>query len=227
MEDRYLKFIFAIIAASLVLVVSLLFAQYLNNNQISTVSNNLNQVQQGLQELQVISSLGNLNSTVSCALIRSGMTSLSSQLSVLSLEAQADDFENQTGAQYSSLVDELSYARIEYWLLAQRIDYQCRYPFTTVLLFYRPQNCASCILQGNELSYLEQSDGNLSATSIDGQWNLSAISTLNQVYNLTPSEYPAMIINGKYVVKGYQTTAQILQDLCSYTNKTAFCNGTS
>ncbi len=227
MEDRYLKFIFAIIAASLVLVVSLLFTQYLNNNQISTVSNNLNQVQQNLQELQVISSVGNLNSTVSCALIGSGIKSLAVQLSVLGSEAQSYDFENQSGAQYSYLVNELSYARIEYWLLVQRSDYQCRQPFTTVLLFYKPQNCASCTLQGSELSYIGQSDSNLSVTSIDGQWSLPAISTLNQVYNLTPNEYPAMVINGKYVVKGYQNTAQILHDLCVDTGLASFCNATS
>lgn len=225
MENRYVKLVFAILAATLVLIIAILFSQYLSNSQFSSVSQNLQQVQQGLQELQVLSSLGASNSTVSCAILTSGFNGLSSQLSQLGSQAQAADYENQTGSQYVQLVDELSYARIEYWLLSQRIDLQCADNLTTVLLFYKPQNCGSCTLEGSELTYLQQLYPNLASTALDGEWNLPVINALNQVYNLTISQYPVIIVNGKYIITGYQTTSQLLSDMCKYTNKTEFCDG--
>lgn len=224
MEDRYIKFVLAILAAAFVMGIAILLSQYLSNNQLSGVNQDLQQVQQGLQNLQVLSSVGSSNSTVSCAILTSGVNSVSTQLSQLSSEAQAADYENQSGSQYSQLVNELSYARIEYWLLSQRINSQCTSNITSVLLFYKPQNCDGCALEGNELTFLQGSYPNLAAVALDGQWNLPVISALNSVYNISPDQYPVIVIDSEYVVKGYETTPQLLSTLCSYTNGSGFCN---
>lgn len=224
MENYYVKFIFALLAAGAIVVISLLLSQYLNNSQFTAATQNLQQVQQGLQNLGVLSILGNSNSTVSCALLKSSLKTLSSELTQLGQEAQAADYENQSGSQYSQLVDQLSYARIEYWLLTQRINSQCNYGLVTLLLLYRPQNCQSCLLEGQELSYLQTQDSNITPVALDGQLDIPLIDSINSAYNVTSDEYPVLIINGKYVSKGFLSTSQILADLCKYTNKTEFCN---
>ena len=224
MEKYYLKFVFALIAAGIVVSISIILSQYFSNSQFNSATQNLQQVQQNLQNLGILSIIGNSNSTVSCALLKSGLATLSSEMAQLGQQAQLADYENQSGPQYSQLVDQLSYARIEYWLLVQRINSQCNYGLTTLLLLYKPQNCQNCVLEGQELSYLQTKDSNITPVALDGQWNLQLIDSLNGAYNLTQNDYPVVIINSKYIVKGYLTTPQIISDLCKYTNKTEFCN---
>ena len=223
MEDRYLKFLVAVLITAMIMATAALVSQYVNQSQITAMSNGLKQVQSGIQSLQLATLLGDSNSSYSCAILSSGLSSLSSQLSVLGGEAQASDVENKSGPQYIQLVSNLEYTRIEYWLVAQKISSQCGGGLTTVLMFYSPVNCGSCVVEGDELGYLSSLYGNMSYVGVDGSFNMSVVDTLNHVYNLTASDYPAVVINGKYVVKGYRTTQQLKSYLCRYTNASNFC----
>lgn len=227
MEDRYLKFIVAFLIAVTVMFGAFELSNYINGSKLSALSSDLQQVQNGIQSLQLASLIGESNSSYSCAILTSSISSLSDQLSTLGAEAQASDIENTSGPQYTQLVSNLNYARIAYWLAAQKIASQCNSPLTTVLMFYAPTNCNSCVVEGNELGYLTLQYKNLSYVGVDGVFNLSVINTLNDVYNLTRSDYPAIVINGKYVVKGYRSTTQILSELCTATNISTFCSATN
>ncbi|MCL5009510.1 MAG: hypothetical protein M1433_00810 [Candidatus Parvarchaeota archaeon] len=225
MENRYIMFTFAILASLMVIAIVMLLSQYMSYNNLSQVSQSLQQAEENLQTLQVLSLLGNSNSTSNCGILTAGLGTLSTQLSQIGSEVQAADMENQSGAQYVNLVNQLSYARIEYWLLSQRINSQCGGKLTTVLIFYKPQNCEYCVLETSELSYLQGIDSNLTFVGLDGEWNLPVVQAVVSSYNLSSSDYPAIVINGKYVVKGYLTSNQLLSVLCSHMNSTAFCNG--
>ncbi len=226
MENRYIMFTFAVLASLMVIAIVLVMSQYVNNSRISQVYQTLNQVQGGLQSLQVLSLLGSSNSTANCGILSAGLSTLSSQLSQLGVEVQAADIENQSGTQYTNLVNQLSYARIEYWLIAQKTNSQCGGGLTTVLMFYKPQNCNSCILEASELSFIQSTNPALAFVGLDGEWNLSVVQALRSSYNLSSSDYPAIVVNGIHVVKGYQTLSGLLSSLCMYTNRAKFCNST-
>lgn len=220
-------FTFAILAALLVMALVLLLSQYVNNSKLSDVSQSLQQVETSLQSLQVLSLLGNSNSTSNCGILTAGLSTLSTQLSQLGSEVGLADIENQSGSQYTNLVDQLSYARIEYWLLAQKTNSQCGSKLTNVLLFYKPQNCNDCILETNELSYLQSTDSNLTFVGLDGEWDLPVVQALSSSYNISSSDYPSIVINGEFTVKGYLSSTQLISTLCNYTGKLDFCNSSS
>lgn len=226
MENRYIMFTFAILASLMVIAVVLVLSQYINNTKVSEVYQSLQQVQVGLQSLQVLSLLGNSKSTSDCSMLSAGIGTLSTQLFQLGSEVQAADMENQSGSQYTNLVNQLSYARIEYWLLAQKARSQCGKVFTTVLMLYSPVHCNGCVLESDELSYIQNKDPNFSFVVLDGEWNLSIVKALDASYNVNSSEYPAIIVNGIDVARGYLSSSQIVSDLCKYTNITDFCNNT-
>ncbi len=219
-------FTFAMLASLMVIAVVFVISQYVSGTKISQISQTLSQVQGSLQSLQVLSLLGSSNSTSNCGILSAGLGTLSSQLSQLGAEVQAADIENQSGTQYTNMVNQLTYARIEYWLIAQKTNSQCGGELTTVLMFYKPQNCNNCILEANELSFIQSSNPSLAFVALDGEWNLSVVQALRESYNLSSSDYPAIVVNGVHVSKGYKTSGELLSILCEYTNKTSFCNST-
>ncbi len=222
--NRYTKLILAVVAALFVFGAALGFSSYINNTQISVLNQNIQQVQQGVDDLQVASILGDSNSSIACAIFHSSLSSLATQLSNLGLDAQQADIENQSGQSYTQTVDELNYARVEYWLLSQKISNLCGGTITTILMFYNPANCPQCVLEGDEVNYISSTYGNVSFTALDGTLNLNVVNVLNNIYNLTSADYPALVINSKYVVDHYRNTSSILSYLCTHTNMTRFCN---
>ncbi len=228
MEGRSIIMV-AVLATAVILLGSLALSQYVSDTQASIVSNGLDSLQGTLQQLQMITYVGNSNSTLSCALLSSNLPVISNQLARLGSDVQSADLENKTGGQYAQLVIQLNYARLEYWLFVQRVNKQCGEKWTTLLMFYAPLNCDSCVLEGEQLTYITQTYPNISYTVLDGSLNMSAIDTLKSIYNLSVSDYPALVINGQDVVKGYQDTAQTLGYMCRYTNISSFCqvNGTT
>ncbi len=222
MENKYIKLFFAVLAVMLMLLIAFLLGFIINSGSTQSILGNIQQYQQSVDQLQLAASIGNVKSPLSCAVLNSSLLSLSTQLSSIDAAVTAADLENQSGQQYTSLIDQLTYARTDYWLLAQRINEQCNSTFTTVLLFYDPQNCQDCVLEGDYLSFISSQNKDMIVVAIDRTWNLDIVSVLDRLYNITSS--PSIVIDSKYVVHGYVTTPQILSDLCTDTNQSSFCN---
>ena len=204
-----------------IILVIFIVSYYFQNYKVSSISSELQMYQQSLEQLQLSASLAGQNSTVACSILKSDLSQVAGQVQTLSNQVQEADL---TGSQqYDNLVAEFMYERIDYWLLGQRIADQCRGNMTTVLFFYNPVNCNACVLEGNELSFISQNYTNLVVSAVDGSFNMPLISILNNIYNLSPSEYPSIVINSKYVVNGFQNTTQIRKDICMYTNVSGFC----
>ncbi|MGC8682111.1 MAG: hypothetical protein ACP5TF_02340 [Candidatus Acidifodinimicrobium sp.] len=217
----YVKLLLALVIAMAILLVVFIAGYSFQNYKVSSISSELQMYQQSLEQLQLSASLAGQNSTVACAILKSDLSQVAGQVQTLSNQVQETDL---TGSQqYDNLVAEFMYERIDYWLLGQRIADQCRGNMTTILFFYNPINCNACVLEGNELSFLGQNYTDLVVSAVDGSFNMPLISILNNMYNLSPVRYPAIIINSKYVVEGFQNTTQIKDDLCTYTNISGFC----
>jgi hypothetical protein len=217
----YVKLLSALVIAMAVILVIFIVSYYFQNYKVSSISSELQMYQQSLEQLQLSASLAGQNSTVACSILKSDLSQVAGQVQTLSNQVQETDL---TGSQqYDNLVAEFMYERIDYWLLGQRIADQCRGNMTTVLFFYNPVNCNACVLEGNELSFISQNYTNLVVSAVDGSFNMPLISILNNIYNLSPSEYPSIVINSKYVVNGFQNTTQIRKDICMYTNISGFC----
>lgn len=222
MENKYIKLFFAVLAVILMLSIAFVLGYIINSTTTQVILNNIQQYQQNLNQLQLAALLGSSKSSLSCAVLNSSLLSLSSQLGNIDAQVAAADLENQSGTQYVSLVNQLTYARADYWLLAQRINEQCNDTFTTVLMFYDPANCQNCVLEGDYLSFIASNNNNLIVVSLDRTWNLNIVSVLARLYNVTSS--PAIVVDSKYTVSGYLTTSQILSTLCKDTNESSFCN---
>lgn len=216
-----MKFLVALIIV-LAIMLSVFATGYLfQNYKVSSISSELQIYQQSLEQLQLSASLAGQNSTVACTILRSNLGQVAGQVEALSSQVQEAGI--TSSQQYSNLVAEFMYERIDYWLLGQRIADQCRDNMTTVLFFYNPVNCGSCVLEGNELSFLSQNDTNLVVSAVDGSFSMPLVSILNNIYNLTPSEYPSIVIDSKYIVKGFQNTSQIIGDICRYADAPDLC----
>ncbi|MCW1302008.1 MAG: hypothetical protein OH316_02645 [Candidatus Parvarchaeota archaeon] len=217
----YVKLLLALVIVLIIMLSIFIIGYYFQNYKVSSISSELQIYQQSLEQLQLSASLAGQNSTVACTILKSDLGQVAGQVQSLSNQVQETDLTGSS--QYNNLVAEFMYERIDYWLLGQRIADQCRDNMTTVLFFYNPVNCNSCVLEGNELSFLSQNYTNLIVSAVDGSFSMPLISILNNIYNLTPSKYPSIVINSKYVVEGFQNTTQIKEDLCRYTNSSMFC----
>ncbi len=224
MESKNQKLMLAAICT--VLVVSLAFSLGYNIGrvQVPSLLNSLQQYNGDLDNLLLAASLGNSNSSASCGILYSSLSSLSSQLNTLSTEAIDLTSQPTPGVNYTGVIVQLAYTRVSYWLIAQRINDQCGNKIVTELMFYSPKNCPNCVTEGNEIAYLSSETNASIGVVLDGTVNLQVVSSLNRAFNITT--FPTLVINGKYVVKGYQTLPQILQDICADTNVSSFCDST-
>ncbi|MCL5018050.1 MAG: hypothetical protein M1573_02320 [Candidatus Parvarchaeota archaeon] len=224
MEPKYKKFILAVVIAGSLMAISFFLGYSLQTYKASIIATELQSFQQNLYQLQVSQSLETVNHQLYCSVAPYTFAQAESQAAQLSNQVTQAQLQGQSS--YSSLMESYTYSRIELWTLGQSIAVDCGGNYTTLMLIYSPVNCNNCVVVGNELSYLNEKYPNIMVSSIDGNYTLPVISSIDKIFNVTQSGYPYIIFGGKYVLNGYQTTSSIENEICSYSKDQSFCNST-
>jgi hypothetical protein len=187
------------------------------------IQTSLSQDMQSLETLILTANLNTGNSSLACTLLSSGLATLSQNINIVSQELSESLNSAVLPAQYKQLSNQLNYIRLNFWILVQRANDECKNKFVNLLMFY-PGNrtCMACINEGEELSYISAlSNYTAIATVLNANSNISAIQALIKFYNIT--KYPTLIINTKYVIPGYLTTDQIVQHICQINRNFSLC----
>ncbi|MGC8533817.1 MAG: hypothetical protein ACP5MV_04305 [Candidatus Parvarchaeum sp.] len=215
MASKYKRLSLSIAVAFAVVLVVFLFGYFYDSSKISYLSANLNNYEQSVNELELATLLTTTNSTFSCSILTNNLYSIAQEMQSLGRELTSSNLANSI-ANYNQLNDQYTYVRIEYWLLANKINSMCKDKFTTIMFVYPGSGGTNSIVEGDELSFLSAKNDSLVVSAIDGNLNLSVVSILMKSYNLTNSSLPAIIIDDRYVETGYLNTSQIKDYICKY-----------
>ncbi len=215
MASKYKRLSLSIAIAFAVVLVVFLFGYFYDSSKISYLSANLNNYEQSVNELELATLLTTTNSTFSCSILTNNLYSIAQEMQSLGRELTSSNLANSI-VNYNQLNDQYTYVRIEYWLLANKINSMCKDKFTTIMFVYPGSGGTNSIVEGDELSFLSAKNDSLVVSAIDGNLNLSIVSILMQSYNLSNSSLPAIIIDDKYVETGYLNISQIKNYICRY-----------
>lgn len=219
--SRRTKLLIALLIVAMLVGLSFILGYISSELKISPLTNSLNQDQQTLEALLLTASV-NVNSSIACPIMNAGLETVSQELSSLYSEISGAQSGYPLPSQYSSIEYQLAYIRLNYWLLSQKIYYECSQKIVTALMFYPNNVCVSCGEEGQELAVIAQeSNYSFVPTVIETGLNINEVYALSEVYNIT--SYPTLVINGKYIVNGYLTKDQIIAAICTYSPQFNLC----
>ncbi len=215
MVSKYKRLTLSVIIAFVVVVIVLVAGYFYDSNKISYLNSNLQNYEQNVNELELATLLTTTNSTFSCSVLKGNLYNIASEMQALGKQLTDSNLANSE-VNYQQLNDQYTYIRVEYWLLANKINSMCGNKFITIMFVYPGSGGTQSIVEGDELSFLAYRNNSLVVSAIDGNLNLSVVRILLKSYNLSNASLPALIINDKYVKSGFVNTSQIENLICKY-----------
>ena len=220
--SRKTKLLVSILIVAIIIGLSFIFGYIAAELKVSPIINSINQDQANLESLILTASISS-NSSFSCPLIQAGLGTVSQELSNIYSELSGAKSGYPLPPQYASIGIQLAYLRLNYWILSNKIYADCGHSIETALMFYPNSVCIDCGEEGQELAVVSQeSNYTFLPTVIETGLNINEVYALQKVYNITT--YPTLVIDGKYIIKGYLTTSQIIKDACKYLDNMSICN---
>ena len=134
---------------------------------------------------------------------------LSDELNDISKKIEYSDNNLDKSEQLTQLKESYSLLEIKDYLLMKELANRCGQKSVFVLYFYTTSdNCSECVKQGYALTALKEKYPGLRVYSFDYGLNLSAIETLEKIYDIKDTELPAMVSSGK-VYTGFHSVEDI------------------
>ena len=134
---------------------------------------------------------------------------LSDELNDLSKKIEYSESGIGKSDQLTQLKDSYSLLEIKDYLLMKELANRCGQKSVFVLYFYTTSdNCSECVKQGYALTALKEKYPALRVYSFDYALNLSAVETLEKIYNIKDTELPAMVSSGK-VYTGFHSVDDV------------------
>ncbi len=134
---------------------------------------------------------------------------LSDQLNDLSKKIEYSESNIGKSDELIRLKSSYSLLEIKDYLLMKALANRCGQKSVFVLYFYTTSdNCSECVKQGYALTALKEKYPALRVYSFDYGLNLSAIETLEKIYNIKDTMLPAMVSNGQ-VFTGFHSVEDI------------------
>lgn len=191
----------SLLTTSILVVAAFLIGYSISLLQLSQFNSEINILTYQLQQLQIIF-LTN-NTKILCAYIPSYINYLATQNSILS--------EQYSNSQSASLLNTIMYYRMEIWLYEGLIDKRCNLDVNNVLFFYSPLNSTYNILEGDELTLLNQKYPNkVFVVALNSNSSSPLIREILSIYNI--SKFPSILVNNK-VYQGYLNYSALYQIL--------------
>ncbi|MCL4398864.1 hypothetical protein M1137_03665 [Candidatus Parvarchaeota archaeon] len=215
MASKYKRLTLSIAIALAIVAVVLVIGYFYDSSKISYLSNNLQNYEQSVNELELATLLTTTNSSFSCGILTQNLYNIANEMQNLGKQLTSSSLANSE-VNYQQLNDQYTYVRVEYWLLANKINSMCGNDLVTIMFVYPGVGGTQSIVEGDELSFLAYKNDSLVVSAINGNLNLSIVSILLKSYNISSALLPALIINDKYVQEGFVNTSQIESLICKY-----------
>ncbi|MCL4396841.1 hypothetical protein M1494_00650 [Candidatus Parvarchaeota archaeon] len=215
MASKYKRLTLSIVIAFVIVAIVLVAGYFYDSNKISYLNANLQNYEQNVNELELATLLTTTNSSFSCSVLSGNLYNIASEMQNLGRELTSSNLASSE-VNYQQLNDQYTYVRVEYWLLANKINSMCGDKLVTVMFVYPGNGGTNSIVEGDELSFLAYKNDSFVVSAIDGNLNLSIVSILLKSYNISNSSLPALIIDDKYVKEGFVNTSEIEELLCKY-----------
>ncbi len=215
MASKYKRLTLSIAIALAIVAVVLIIGYFYDSSKISYLSNNLQNYEQSVNELELATLLTTTNSSFSCGILTQNLYNIANEMQNLGKQLTSSSLANSE-VNYQQLNDQYTYVRVEYWLLANKINSMCGNDLVTIMFVYPGVGGTQSIVEGDELSFLAYKNDSLVVSAINGNLNLSIVSILLKSYNISSALLPALIINDKYVQDGFVNTSQIESLICKY-----------
>ncbi|MCL4375964.1 hypothetical protein M1558_00520 [Candidatus Parvarchaeota archaeon] len=215
MASKYKRLTLSVILAFVIVAIVLVLGYFYDSNKISYLNANLQNYEQNVNELELATLLTTTNSTFSCNILKGNLYNIASEMQALGRQLTSSDLASSE-VNYQQLNDQYTYVRIEYWLLANKINSMCGNDLVTIMFVYPGSGGTQSIVEGDELSFLAYKNDSLVVSAIDGNLNLSVVSILLKSYNISNASLPALIVNDRYVQSGFVNTSQIENIICKY-----------
>ena len=215
MASKYKRLTLSVILAFVIVAIILVLGYFYDSNKISYLNANLQNYEQNVNELELATLLTTTNSTFSCNILKGNLYNIASEMQDLGRQLTSSDLASSE-VNYQQLNDQYTYVRIEYWLLANKINSMCGNDLVTIMFVYPGSGGTQSIVEGDELSFLAYKNDSLVVSAIDGNLNLSVVSILLKSYNISNASLPALIVNDRYVQSGFVNTSQIENIICKY-----------
>ena len=134
---------------------------------------------------------------------------LSDELNDISKKIEYSDNNLDKSEQLTQLKESYSLLEIKDYLLMKELANRCGQKSVFVLYFYTTSdNCSECVKQGYALTALKEKYPGLRVYSFDYGLNLSAVETLEKIYNIKDTELPA-IVSSTNVYTGFHSVEDI------------------
>jgi len=215
MASKYKRLTLSVILAFVIVAIVLVLGYFYDSNKISYLNANLQNYEQNVNELELATLLTTTNSTFSCNILKGNLYNIASEMQDLGRQLTSSDLASSE-VNYQQLNDQYTYVRVEYWLLANKINSMCGNDLVTIMFVYPGSGGTQSIVEGDELSFLAYKNDSLVVSAIDGNLNLSVVSILLKSYNISNASLPALIVNDRYVQSGFVNTSQIENIICKY-----------
>jgi hypothetical protein len=212
MVSKYKRLTLSVVIAFVIVIVVFVVGSFYDSSKISYLSQNLQTYENNINELELATLLSSTNSSFSCGVLTDSLQQIGNEMQSLGQELSESKLASSI-VNYSQLNDQYTYVRVEYWLLANKINLICGNKLVTVMFIYSTTGNNN-VVEGDELSYLSFKNDSLVVSAIDGNLDLPLVSILLKSYNITNNSMPALIINSNYVEKGYLNTSQIKNLIC-------------
>jgi hypothetical protein len=207
----YRKYIWAFVITLLIFIVMITVSNYFDNQRI----NEIKSIQDGIS-MNILSSETQFDLLKETPCEDLSNSSLSQQLDTLG--AQVSYLENTRGsddAQVIQLKQEYSLLEIKDYILMQNMTQKCNLKPVFVLYFYSNKgDCPDCSNAGAVLTALRQDYPEVRVYSFDYDSGVSAVGTLESIYNVK-AKFPALVIHNKptYGLKSLSDIEKLMPEL--------------
>ena len=215
MVSKYKRLSLSLLIALILVTIVFIFGYFYDSSKISYLNSNLQNYEQNINQLELATLLPDSNSTFSCSVLSSNLYSISSEMQQLGKELTSSNL-GSSEISYSQLNNVYTYARVEYWLLANKINSMCGNKFSTIMFIYPQNSGTNSIIEGDELSFLASKNSSLIVSAMNGGLNLPIVKIIMKSYNISNSSLPALIVDDSYVQNGYVNTSYIEKLICRY-----------
>ena len=187
----------------------------LQGNQMNTVNNELENVDQELNQMETMVLMNSVNKNLTCEYLQGNLHVVYNDLESVreQVASMEKDIKLRNNNDYNRLALDLINMRIKYWLLGEAVRSNCNPNLTTVLFFYSVnKKCTDCEIMGIELSDISKKCDVVIAP-IPSDSKADSANLFVKYYNIT--ETPTLIINQHKKVVGLVPEKNLTEILCN------------
>jgi hypothetical protein len=176
----------------------------LDQNRLTTIQSQIDDLQINLQNLDLENSFySSVENKSTCLLYITKAESLSKQTDELA--SRLNTFEDTNQFQLNSLnllKKRYTLLNLGFWLQLVNLKKNCNYNATTILYFYPTKICDECVAQAIILDSLKKEmPEKLMIFAVDADLNLGIVDLLKKTYNIT--SFPTLVINEKDKIENF------------------------